>query len=204
MNTIPHVTVGVDEVGYGSWAGPLCVGVAVAPSGVLPQWWLSLKDSKRMSRFGREKTDAKMGTEGIHRAIGWCSSEELDRYGSRGALRLAAVRALNRLRRQYSEEVIFDLIIDGSWDMGFHGAKCIVKADNTVPEVSAAAITAKVARDRLMIKLSDKFPEFLWCKNVGYGTEDHRNMLLSIGLTVHHRKSFKPMKDMLNDARLCG
>ena len=75
--------------------------------------------------------------------------------------------------------------------------KNIIKGDQKIPEISAASIIAKVIRDKLMEKLSKKYPKFLWEKNSGYGTKKHIENIKILGITPHHRKSFKPILKMI-------
>ena len=76
--------------------------------------------------------------------------------------------------------------------------KSVVGGDQKIPEISAASILAKVSRDRLIRKMSKKFKAYLWDKNVGYGTRDHLSAIKKFGITKHHRKTFKPIHNILS------
>jgi len=76
--------------------------------------------------------------------------------------------------------------------------KSVVRGDQKIPEISAASILAKVSRDRLIRKMSKKFKAYLWDKNVGYGTRDHLSAIKKFGITKHHRKTFKPIHNILS------
>ena len=76
--------------------------------------------------------------------------------------------------------------------------KSVVRGDQKIPEISAASILAKVSRDRLIRKMSKKFKAYLWDKNVGYGTRDHLSAIKKFGIAKHHRKTFKPIHNILS------
>ena len=76
--------------------------------------------------------------------------------------------------------------------------KSVVRGDQKIPEISAASILAKVSRDRLIRKMSKKFKAYLWYKNFGYGTRDHLSAIKKFGITKHHRKTFKPIHNILS------
>ena len=104
-------------------------------------------------------------------------------------------RAINQL------EIKPDLtLIDGNFaPKSLKNYKTIINGDNKVKVISAASIVAKVYRDRLMIKLSKKFSNYAWERNFGYGTKAHLEGLKKYGVTLHHRKSFKPVHKILSN-----
>ena len=90
-------------------------------------------------------------------------------------------------------------LIDGKFaPSGLKNYKTIINGDNKIKEISAASIIAKVFRDQLMIKLSEKFSNYSWENNFGYGTKDHLEGMRKYGVTLHHRKSFKPVHKILS------
>lgn len=194
-----HATVaGIDEVGRGAIAGPVCVGVVVvtATCGDIP---LGLTDSKLLSAKRREELCQPV-TDWAHAAsLGWASAGEIDEYGIVPALRLAAERALSSLSVAPTA-----VVLDGSHDwlrratrvkdadtVAFTGDVVVLpKADQRCASVSAASVLAKVRRDALMAELSMAHPEYGWEGNKGYGSASHREAIAALGPTEHHRVSW--------------
>ncbi|CAB5039004.1 MAG: ribonuclease HII [Actinobacteria bacterium] len=199
-----YATIGsVDEVGRGSLAGPVSVGIVVVDSSVrntLP----GVRDSKELSPLVRNALVPKIREWALAYAVGHASPQEIDDFGIIGALRLAGHRALAQLGVQ--PEVI---LLDGSHDwftppvqasfleLGSDVLSEVppvvtkVKADRTCVSVAAASVLAKVERDAHMVKLSSQFPAFGWEDNKGYASPGHIAALSTHGATVEHRRSWK-------------
>jgi ribonuclease HII len=183
------VVVGVDEVGKGSWAGPLSVGAAVIPTGGrMP----GIRDSKQLSEPRRE---------GLFDAIaGWCtawsvghaSAEECDLLGMSAAQRLAARRAIEGLN------VVADrYLVDGRWDfVGSQKTTTIVRGDASSLSIASASILAKVTRDRMMRTESSHYPAYGFERNKGYPAPVHRAALAAFGPTPIHRTTWAFMDDL--------
>ncbi|HSX45687.1 MAG TPA: ribonuclease HII [Candidatus Saccharimonadia bacterium] len=182
------VIAGIDEVGRGCWAGPVVAG-AVVLADAIP----GLKDSKLLSKKQRERLAAQVEVEALAVGIGWAQAVEVDELGMTEAVRLAMQRALELIIIPYGQ-----IIIDGSLNFLAENptAVAIVKADQTVPAVSAASIVAKVARDKYMAEACVKYPGYGFDKHVGYGTALHLEMLKLHGVSELHRKSFKPIREL--------
>ena len=180
---------GIDEVGRGCWAGPVVAG-AVILAEPIP----GLKDSKKLTRLQREKLDAEIRVAAVSFGIGWVPAQEIDKLGLTEAVRLAMQRALAQIDAVYDE-----LIIDGNYNFfpTLTNSRALVGADNLVPEVSAASIIAKVARDHYMAEMSASFPGYAFERHVGYGTLAHRTAVHDLGLCELHRRSFKPIQAFL-------
>lgn len=187
--------VGVDEVGRGCLAGPVAAGAVV-----LAKPLHGLKDSKLLSRAQREAFDLKIRAQAASFGVGWASVDEINRLGMTEAVRLAMHRALDEVLKTCT--TIEKLVVDGNYNyFATHPlaalSQTIIKADQTVPAVSAASIIAKVARDLHMIELAKKYPSFGFENHVGYATRTHREALKLSGVTDIHRINFKQVKELL-------
>lgn len=186
--------VGIDEVGRGSLAGPVVAAAVLYDPLVegLP-WSSGIRDSKTLTRKAIERTGARI-VEAMPFGIGQASAAEIDQFGITRATVLAMERALERLYERAPEAKRVPVVVDGNSQMG-HAWLAVVKGDARVRGVSAASIVAKDARDRLMRgPMHDRFPEYLWCDNVGYGTKRHMEALDQWGPTDEHRISFQPVR----------
>lgn len=203
---------GMDEVGRGALAGPVCVGVAVIDRYCLenpdfPQGFPEgLNDSKQLTERRRLALQEPIQAWVRDFAIGQATNTEIDELGIMPALRLAGWRALNELdARGHLPQI---LALDGNFDYLappkqpdlFAGAgnlvsspevdvETLVKGDGKAAVIAAASVLAKVYRDAFMRSLPD--PGYGWAKNVGYGTAAHRAGLAELGASVWHRKSWK-------------
>jgi ribonuclease HII len=179
------IVVGIDEVGRGAWAGPLLMG-AVILNGSAP---VGVTDSKLLTPSKRQTLSRHIKATSRSIGLGWVSAAELDAIGLGSALYLAAARAVAHLGCQYDL-----IVIDGSVNL-LPALKTLVlpKADVLVPQVAAASIVAKVARDAYMAKLHTKDPRYGFDRHVGYGTAMHAHNLLDYGPSPEHRLSVKPV-----------
>jgi ribonuclease HII len=180
--------VGIDEVGRGSWAGPLCVAAVAWGDSASRQ---GLADSKVLNAAQRVAMALKIRQQAASIGIGWSAPAEIDAIGLTGALKLAATRAL----AQINDELITAVIIDGHLKIvDDPRAVAVIKADSNVPGVMAASIVAKVARDSYMQLLDRAFGQYQFARHVGYGTALHRALLAEYGPCAHHRMSYAPLK----------
>jgi len=187
--------LGIDEVGRGPWAGPLVVGACVLGDAKID----GLTDSKKLSAKKREQLAAEIHQKAAC-GLGWIPASELDEIGLSAALRKACRMAVKQLSE--SGASFHEIIIDGTVNFLSDTklspyVQILKKADLLVPEVSAASIIAKVARDNYMIELAKKYPEYAFEKHVGYGTAAHKNALLQHGVCPEHRKSFRPIREIM-------
>ena len=185
------ITAGVDEVGRGCLAGPVVSAAVILKENIN----LSLlKDSKKISFKKRIEAAEHIKINSIY-AIGIASVEEILSINILQAALLSMKRAIDQL------SIKPDLVlIDGNFaPKGLINFKTIINGDEKVKSISAASIIAKVYRDQLMIKLSEKFQNYAWERNFGYGTKAHLDGLKKFGITTHHRKGFKPIHKMLSD-----
>ena len=182
--------LGIDEVGRGSWAGPLVVG-AVVLGGVNIE---GLTDSKKLTKKQREKLDIEIREKAAGIGLGWVEASEIDEVGLSAALVLATKRAVEQVKTPY-----YEIIIDGTVNFlkDTNKGKFVTtmkKADLLIPSVSAASIVAKVARDNFMAEQDKKHPGYRFESHVGYGTAVHSTAIDKLGVTPLHRLSFAPLK----------
>lgn len=189
------VIVGVDEVGRGCWAGPLVAGAVILDDNFVTskiQGW-KLGDSKLLSKKQRETADIEIRKIAPAIGLGWVTAAEVDEKGLTAAVRLAMQRAIDQIKIAYNE-----IIIDGAYNFFPENllVRAVIKADATIPSVSAASIIAKVTRDKYMTHIAQKYPQYGFDRHVGYGTKFHMDMLKQHGLCDLHRRSFKPIKKL--------
>jgi len=174
---------GVDEVGRGPLAGPVVAAAVVLSPGVAIS---GARDSKTLSAVRRETIAADVMDHALAFGVGAASVREIDRLNILVATRLAMSRALARLPFRPDHVVLDGLPMSGlGWE---HDA--VVGGDGIVHTIACASILAKVVRDRLMVRLADRYPQYGWEANKGYSTEGHREALERLGPTPHHRITF--------------
>ena len=181
---------GVDEVGRGSWIGPVFSAAVILKKKINKNL---LKDSKKISAKERKKLANYIKKNSFY-SISKASIKEIDKLNILQATLLSMKRAINNLKHKPNI-----ILIDGTHapkNLSYQ-YKTIIRGDEKIPAISAASIIAKVSRDLYMIKLGKKFPKYVWNKNFGYGTVEHLNGLTKYGVTKHHRKNFKPVHNML-------
>jgi ribonuclease HII len=188
------ITIGIDEVGRGCWAGPLVAGAVILPEDVRLPSNVKLRDSKKLSKAQRETTAAWVHEHALAVGLGWVEPDEVDNVGLTEAVRLAMHRAVEAISVAYDE-----IIVDGNINYFVEDsrAQALIKADDSVLSVSAASIVAKVARDNHMAKVAVEYPGYGFEKHVGYGTALHVEGLRKIGVSNIHRKSYKPIQAYL-------
>jgi ribonuclease HII len=185
--------VGIDEVGRGCWAGPVVAGAVVLPDGYVYDGAVGWKlgDSKKLTKGQRIAADYEIRQIALSVGLGWVSAVEVDQIGLTAAVSLAMKRALRQIVGTYDE-----IIVDGSFNFldDVSHVKTVVKADASIPAVSAASILAKVARDDWMYEAAQRFPEYGFESHVGYGTKRHTEALRQYGVCELHRRSYRPVR----------
>ena len=184
------IIAGVDEVGRGPLAGPVTAAAVILDPLNIPE---NLNDSKLLSLKKREKIYEELMYTSTF-AIAHVSPEEIDKLNILQASLLAMVNAVSKLNVTPNH-----VLIDGNKVPEQLGgmATAIVKGDSKVASIAAASIIAKVTRDRLMRDLDSDFPVYEWAKNFGYPTKCHMNAIVKYGITPHHRRSFRPIHNIL-------
>lgn len=181
--------VGIDEVGRGCWAGPVVAGAVMLGPHIE-----GLCDSKTLLKQRRALLAAEIHACAQAVGLGWVDASTVDRIGLTEAVRLAMRRALAEIKMPYAE-----VIVDGNYNFlsDIPGSAALIKADATIPAVSAASIVAKVARDEYMSGLGTEYSKYAFERHVGYGTALHLERLQEHGISDQHRRSVKPVAALI-------
>lgn len=177
------LSAGLDEVGMGSLAGPLTVAVVAFKQEAPPIE--GLRDSKKLSKKKREKLLPLIIAEASFVGVGWASAQLINDQGINAAWQAACKDALRTSSFK-------DLFVDGVRPVkGYSGAQTtVIQGDDSIWQIAAASIVAKVSRDMEMEWLGQDFPAYQWEKNAGYGTEQHINAVKQQGPCYLHRKRY--------------
>lgn len=188
------LVAGIDEVGRGPFAGPVVAAAVILSPDTIPE---GIQDSKKLSLKKREFLfDQIMDSAQV--GIGRASVEEIDSVNILQATFLAMRRAVLDLPSRPNAA-----LVDGNKDPGLEmQTRTIVKGDSISLSIAAASIVAKVTRDREMLTLSKAYPHYGWEKNAGYGTAEHRKGLSLFGVTPQHRRSFAPIRKILESCKV--
>ncbi len=180
------IEAGCDEAGRGCLAGPVYAAAVVLPANFPP--FKYIKDSKQLTLSQRQEARQFIQEHALAWAVATASPEEIDQINILKASFLAMHRAIDQLSVQ--PEL---LLIDGNRFSPYLGIshQCIVKGDSKYLSIAAASILAKTYRDEYMLSIEPDYPDYGWKTNKGYPTKEHREAVKKLGLTPHHRKTFK-------------
>jgi ribonuclease HII len=194
IGTLAYLHAGVDEVGRGPLAGAvIAAAVILDPERPIA----GLRDSKALSATRREELSQCIHRHALAVALGRAEVEEIDQLNILQAAMLAMQRAVTAL--SVTPAAVY---VDGNRAPAFPiPAVAIVGGDASVPAISAASIVAKVARDREMVQLALEYPGYGFEQHKGYATADHLAALLRLGPSSVHRRSFAPVRVLLEGAR---
>lgn len=174
---------GVDEAGRGPLAGPVCAAAVILPRGLEIE---GLNDSKKLSEKKRDKLFDEICAEAVSYGIAFASVEEIEEVNILNAAMLAMNRAIERLSVKPALA-----LVDGNRNSAIKmPSRCVVKGDAKCADIAAASILAKVTRDRYMLEMAEKYPEYHFEKHKGYGTKLHYEALREYGSCEIHRPSF--------------
>ena len=195
LNHAPARVCGVDEAGRGPWAGPVVAAALIFQShDTKPR---GLNDSKKLDRAAREEIFAKLMDRNIVHGIGIATVEEIDEHNIWGATQLAMRRAVMRL--SLAPEIA---LVDGN--LKPRDMPCtvhpVIGGDGISLSIAAASIIAKVTRDRIMREHAEHYPHYGFERHVGYGTPYHQEALATHGPCPLHRRSFAPIRALLENA----
>ena len=193
--------IGIDEVGRGPLAGPVVSCACIFFDIKLNDKELFfIDDSKKLSpkkRIIAIKEIYKLKEKKkILFSLGMANVEEIDRYNILEATKISMRRAVKKLNQPHTQ-----LIIDGNIDLLIENypSRGVINGDQKSYSIAAASIIAKIHRDRYMNFLSKKYPSYNWSSNAGYGTKKHIDEIHRNGITIHHRKSFEPIKSLIHN-----
>lgn len=197
---VPHIaknasmryTIGTDECGVGCAAGPLVAAAVVLPHGANLD---GLTDSKKLTPKKRERLAWLVIEQAPYWEYGFVSAARVDQQGIHKARLMLMRRLVERVREELGEEL--PAIVDGDEGVGLPNCESIVKADQSIPAVSAASIIAKVLRDRYMVMIGEKYPEYEFAQHKGYVTALHKERLMKYGPCIEHRRSFRPVQEAI-------
>jgi ribonuclease HII len=175
---------GIDEVGRGCLAGPVVAGAVILPRDWMPD---GLRDSKLLDAPSRERLAAEIRRGAIAWAVGAVSPELIDRLNILRATVLASMLAAVRLSVRPDA-----LLLDGGLPLPALAVpqRSVIDADRLCASVAAASVVAKVARDRFMISMDERYPGYGFASHKGYTCQEHREAILALGASPLHRRSF--------------
>ena len=184
---------GVDEAGRGPWAGPVVAAAVILDESNLPDdLACRIDDSKAVARDERAELFALLPLYALI-GVGEASVEEIDALNILRATLLAMRRAVERLPLRPAVA-----LVDGNTRPDLPCAvRTVVAGDSLSLSIAAASIVAKVTRDRRMAELTRTHPGYGWENNAGYGTSEHKQGLVRLGVTPYHRRSFRPISELL-------
>ncbi len=179
------IEAGCDEAGRGCLAGPVTAAAVILPQGYTHPW---LNDSKQLTERRREELRSIIEAEAVAWAVAWVSAEEIDRINILNASLLAMHRALDALTVEPQA-----VAVDGNRFKPWRQAQwaTFVKGDGRLGNIAAASILAKTHRDEYMRRLAAECPGYGWDVNKGYPTKAHREAIVRMGISPHHRASFQ-------------
>ena len=188
-----RLIAGVDEVGRGPLVGAVVTAAVILdPNNPIE----GLADSKKLSEKKRLALAAEIKQKALAWALGRAEAEEIDKLNILQASLLAMTRAVQALRIRPHFVLLDGNKIPNDLDIP---AQAVVKGDSLVAEISAASILAKVARDQEMEELDRQYPEYAFAQHKGYPTKLHLEKLTALGPLPHHRRSFAPVRKVLDN-----
>ena len=185
--------IGIDEVGRGSWSGPVIACALILKRSILNESMIEqINDSKKISKIKRDILSKIIKRHSIYN-FGVSHVEEIDEVNILNSTKLAMLRAYKKFSKKKNL-----VNIDGQqiFEMGTR-FNFIIKGDQKSLAIASASILAKVRRDQIMTLLGKLYPVYNWRRNMGYGTREHSNALKINGISPFHRKSFTPIKKFL-------
>ena len=189
-----YMIAGADEVGRGSWVGPIVAGAVI----INRKYDCSqFNDSKTLTKSNLCKFSKQIFTEHVC-GIGVVDIAEINQLNINVATGIAMTRAIANLPANPTM-----ILVDGNIKLQTDiQTQNVIKGDSISVSIAAASIIAKVYRDEYMTRLALDFPEYFWQQNVGYGTKQHSEQIAKHGVSMHHRINYKPIKKFLEQGAL--
>jgi len=183
---------GIDEAGRGPWAGPVVAAAVILDPRALPA---GIDDSKTLTAERRDQLFDSIMSSALGGGVGIASVEQIDSMNILRATFWAMTRAVDALATKPRLA-----LVDGKLLPHLPcAARAIIGGDATSLSIGAASIIAKVTRDRIMLELARTHPGYGFERHKGYGTPEHKAALSELGVCVHHRRSFRPVRNALPD-----
>ena len=189
--------LGIDEAGRGAWAGCVSVGAVmfIQNDGSVKDKLYGVRDSKQLTSTERFYWVKIIKEQAFKWAVGWSDEKEIDTYGINAAVQLASIRALSRLN------CIPQFLLIDYFRLPFLKIPqlSVIRGDSKSLTIASASILAKTWRDEYMNQLAKNYPYYGFDRHKGYGTKEHRAALLSHGVSNIHRKSYSPLRLLLDN-----
>jgi len=190
---------GLDEAGRGAWAGPVVAGAVILPvEEAILQTLKGVRDSKELTPERRSELAPVIHEAALAWAVGECSAEEIDTIGILPATRLAMQRALRQLQIE-AQHLLIDALFLPDEDSP---QTALIKGDQRSLSIAAASILAKTHRDAWMIACEQEYPQYGFARHKGYGTKLHQECLKQNGPCAIHRRSYAPVKQVIEDIKV--
>ena len=186
-----QLIAGIDEVGRGPLAGPVVAAAVILPKGCKIK---HLNDSKKISKSKHVAIYHEVMEQAVAVGIGIKDTQVIDQVNIYEATKLAMLEALGKLNPAPQHLLIDAMKLDTPIPQ-----QSIIKGDANSLSIAAASIVAKVTRDRLMVDYDQTYPGYGFAKNAGYGTAEHLTGLERLGITPIHRKTFEPIKSLIQE-----
>ena len=189
----PHRKIaGVDEAGRGCWAGPVVAAAVILPASYN---WNGLDDSKKLSAEQRARLSVRIRQDAAT-GLGIATAAEIDASN----ILVASLRAMERAVAKLPHTPDH-ILVDGNrlpdWS---HAAEAVIGGEARAPSIAAASIIAKHTRDEMMVSLDEQYPGYHWAQNKGYGVPAHREGLEAQGVSPEHRRTFAPIRRLLEQS----
>lgn len=188
-----RLIAGVDESGRGPLAGPVVAAAVILPCLLDAPWLSQVKDSKHLSPVRRELLFHRIQETARAIGIGVIPNDIIDKQGIVHATRLAMKRAIDQLSPT-PESLLIDYMLLPEVPLPQKG---ITNGDSLCFSIACASVMAKVTRDRLMLEMDRTYPGYGLAQHKGYGTKEHVSCLYQLGPSPIHRRSFRPVKDLI-------